>query len=209
MDEIQEKIEYMLEKNPHKIAELIKSVYRRDPEIVERMLDYPEDADHISNRRKYDELIENIRWADGNGRGAKWSFEDIKKNSNVNFSNVDYTEYDFAYLVNMLYAKCCKYISDPSVYLKIARCLLEDKDEETKLYQGVYASRQRYNQRGEQDYYGGYNEEDRRHRRYRSEYTNDYDNRRYDRTRNHNDPFEDRRRYRNMTENNGDFFRQT
>lgn len=200
MDEIQEKIEYIMEKNPHKLAELVKSVYRRDPEIVERMLDYPDDAEHISNRRKYDELVEQIRWEDGNGRGAKWSFEDIKKNSRINFSNVDYTEYDYAYLVNMLYAKCCKYISDPSVYLKLAKCLLEDKDEETRIYRGAYYNPQRYQQNDNQAYYD-YQEENRRGRRsYRDEmnnYNNHYDN-----------PFEDRRRYRNTRDNNGDFFKQ-
>ena len=128
MDRINEKIEYLMEKHPEKVMELAKHIYRKDPDIVERMLDYPEDADHITNRRKYDELIERIRWEDGNGRGAKWSFEDIKKNSRIDFSNVDYTEFDYAYLVNMLYAKCCKYITDPSIYLKFAKCLLEDKD---------------------------------------------------------------------------------
>ncbi len=202
MDRINEKIEYLMEKHPEKVMELAKHIYRKDPDIVERMLDYPEDADHITNRRKYDELIERIRWEDGNGRGAKWSFEDIKKNSRIDFSNVDYTEFDYAYLVNMLYAKCCKYITDPSIYLKFAKCLLEDKDEETRIYQGAYTKNKKYKQRGEQDYYDhDYPEEDRRYRRYRSEYNNDYENRRYD------DPFEDRRRYDNP-QNNGDFFRQ-
>lgn len=207
MDEITEKIEYMLEKKPHKIAELVKSVYRRDPEIVERMLDYPEDADHIANRRKYDELIEKIRWEDGNGKGAKWSFEDIKKNSRIDFANVDYTEYDFAYLVNMLYAKCSKYITDPSVYLKLAKCLLEDRDEETKIYRGAYYNSKKNQQHSIQDYYNDYDnnhyEENRRGvRRYRNEHMDEYDNHRY------NEPFEDRKRYRSMIDNNGDFFRQ-
>ena len=103
----------MIEKKPDKVAEIIEKVYKHNPDIIEEMLDYPDDADHIPNRKKYEELINKVKWADGNGRGAKWSFEDIKRNSKVNFDAVDYTEYDFAYLVNMLYAKCCKYITDP------------------------------------------------------------------------------------------------
>lgn len=198
MDRITEKIEYLIEKNPEKVMELAKHMYRQDPEIIERMLDYPEDADHITNRRKYDELVDRIRWVDNSGRGAKWSFEDIKKNSRIDFSNVDYTEFDYAYLVNMLYAKCCKYISDPSVYLKFAKCLLEDRDEETKIYRGVYHNKHKFSKRGEQNHYDDYpesnryDEEDRRHGRYRSERMGDY---------------EDRRRYDNP-QYNGDFFKQ-
>lgn len=195
MDRITEKIEYLMEKYPEKVLELTKHLYRQDPEIVERMLDYPEDADHITNRRKYDELVERIKWVDGNGRGAKWSFEDIKKNSRIDFSSVDFTEFDYAYLVNMLYAKCSKYITDPSIYLKFAKCLLEDRDEETKIYRGVYNNNYKYSNDSVQNRYEPpYRvEEDRsRHGRYRSEHMNDY---------------EDRRRYDNP-QYNGDFFRQ-
>lgn len=199
MDEITEKIEYMLYKKPDKVAELVKKMYHQDPEIVERMLDYPEDAEHITNRRKYDELVEKIRWDDdNNGRGAKWSFEDIKKNSRIDFFNTDYTEFDYAYLVNALYAKCCKYIKDPSIYLKLAKCLLEDKDEETKIYRGHEYKSSRNKQYGEQSRYRDYNnlnnyyEEDRRGRRTRSERMPDYDT--------------DRRHYDEHY--NNDFFRQ-
>lgn len=195
MDRIKEKIEYLIEKNPEKVMELAKHMYKQDPEIVERMLDYPEDAEHITNRRKYDELVERIRWYDNNnGRGAKWNFEDIKKNSRIDFSNVDYTEYDYAYLVNMLYAKCCRYITDPSIYLKIAKCLLEDRDEETRIYHGAYSRPKKYYQQGEQDYYEPmrHYEEDRRHRTYRGERM---------------DGYEERRRYDNP-QYSGDFFKQ-
>lgn len=196
MDRITEKIEYLIEKYPEKVIDFAKHMYRNNPEQVEQMLDYPNDAEHISSKRKYDELVERIRWEDGNGRGAKWSFDDIKKNSRIDFNNVDYTEYDYAYLVNMLYAKCCKYISDPSIYLKLAKCLLEDRDEETKIYRGAYYNQKR-NERGEQALYNDhieprrYDEEDRRHRSYRNE--------RMD--------YEDRRHYDNP-QSNGDFFRQ-
>ncbi len=198
MDElIRNKIEYMIEKKPDKITELVKHWYKQDPEAVDRMLDYPEDAEHITNRKKYDELAEKIKWADANGRGAKWSFEDIKRHSKINFDNVDFTEYDYAYLVNMLYAKCSKYgITDANVYLKMARCLLEDKDGEIKTFQGHYAKNKQHKQYGAQSYYNEYDrydEEDRRGRRrhYRnsmSEYNGDrFDN--YDE--------ESRRHYRN------------
>lgn len=195
MEEFTEKIEYLMEKHPEKVMELAKHMYKQDPEIVERMLDYPEDAEHITNRRKYDELVDRIRWYDNNnGRGAKWSFEDIKKNSRIDFSNTDYTEFDYAYLVNMLYAKCCKYITDPSVYLKLAKCLLEDNDEETKIYRGRYNADKKHKQYTIQD-------------RYQEPYEYE-DNRRY--TRHHGermDEYEDRKHY-DYPKNNGDFFKQ-
>lgn len=194
-EELIEKFEYMVEKHPDKVVEFAKKMYRQNPEEIEKMLHQAKtDGGHIANRRKYDDLIEKLKWSNGNGRGAKWSFEDIKKNSRINFNNVDYTEYDYAYLVNMLYAKCCKEYTDPSMFLKLAKCLLEDTDEETKLYHGAYAKKHSYSKHGEQAYYEDYPYEDRR-RRYRSEYDT-YDADDY--------PEEDRRgvrRYRNEYEN--------
>lgn len=210
MDEITEKIEYMMEKCPEKVIEFAKHMYRHDPQAVERMLETFEEDGHITNKRKYDELMEKVKWSNGNGRGERWKFEEIKKMSKIDFSNVDYTEFDYAYLVNMLYAKCCKEFSDMSLFIKIAKCLLEDKDEETKVYKGAYSNKKKYQQRGYQNYYNDYRndyrnfddyeEEDRRRRRYRNE-QEDYENRQY----NEND-YENRRHYNYQNKNS--FFRQ-
>lgn len=195
--ELKEKIKYIAKKDPEKIVEFAEHMLKHDPKAVERMLDYPKDAGHITHRSKYDELIEKIKWAEGGKRGAKWTIEDIKRYADVDFENADFTIYDFAYLVNMLYAKCCKYFKDASTYLKLAKCLIEDDDEETKLYRGAYQNKKHYKQHGEQSYYGydeydRYDEEDRRGRRrkYRNA-MNEYDDDRFD-----NYDEEDRRRYR-------------
>lgn len=210
---IEEKIEYLMEKCPEKVMEFAKQMYKQDPEIVERMLETFEEDGHLTNKRKYDELIQRVKWSNGNGKGERWGFEDIKKASKIDFSNVEYTEYDYAYLVNMLYAKCCKEFSDMSFYIKLAKCLLEDKDEETKVYHGAYANKHKYKERGMQDYYNDYsgyndyNEEDRRRRRYRSErnngqYSDEYENRYY----NEENRYRNRRSYN--AEDRGGFFRQ-
>lgn len=186
-----------MDKKQGKIIEFIKHMYKYDPDAVEKMLDYSKmEEGHLTNRRKYDESVEKLKWANGNGRGAKWNFEDIKKNSKIDFSHVDFTEYDYAYLVNMLYAKCCKDFTDPSFYLKLAKCLLEDKDEETKIYHGHYA-KNKTSKHGTQAYY---DEEDRRRRRMYADYDEhdgyDEENR--------------RRRYRNENPiHNGDRFDRT
>lgn len=196
------KIEYMIEKRPDKVAEMIEKVYKHNPDIIEEMLEYPDDAEHIPSRKKYEELINKVKWADGNGRGAKWSFEDIKRNSKINFDSVDYTEYDYAYLVNMLYAKCNKYINDPSLYLKLAKCLLEDNDEETKMYRGAEYHKKQQHHRGTQnryeDYYDTdeYDEEARRGRRRR--YRNESDEEPRMDTRYRNDRYDSRYRDTNM-----------
>ncbi len=211
MDELTEKIEYMIEKSPEKVIEFAKHMYRHDPQAVERMLETFEDDGHIINKRKYDELIEKVKWSNGNGRGERWKFDEIKKMSKIDFTNVDYTEFDFAYLVNMLYAKCCKEFSDMSLFIKLAKCLLEDKDEETKVYQGAYTHKKKHKKQGPQYYYddyrndyqnyNDYDEENRRgRRRYRSE-KDDYENREYD-------DFENRRYYNNSNQDKGSFFRQ-
>lgn len=189
MTDYRNKIEYMIEKKPDKIIEMFEKVVKYNPEIIEEMLEYPDDAEHIPNRKKYEELISRAKWADGNGRGAKWDFDTIKRNAKVNFDNVDFTEYDFAYLVNMLYAKCCKYITDPAIYLKFAKSLLEDDDDETKIYRGVEHRKHKTNKRGIQSHYDDYeiddyNEEARRGRRrhYRNEMENErrFDHYNYD-----------------------------
>jgi hypothetical protein len=182
------KIEYMIEKRPDKVAEMIEKVYKHNPDIIEEMLEYPEGAEHIPSRKKYEELINKVKWSDGSGRGAKWSFEDIKRNTKINFDNVDYTEYDYAYLVNMLYAKCCKHITDASIFLKLAKCLLEDSDEETKMYRGAEYHKHKNSKHGIQSRYDDYDIDDydeearRRRRRYRNESENyrNEDYRRYD-----------------------------
>lgn len=205
MNDYRNKIEYMIEKRPDKVAEMIEKVYKHNPDIIEEMLEYPEDAEHIPSRKKYEELINKVKWADGNGRGAKWSFEDIKRNSKINFDNVDYTEYDYAYLVNMLYAKCNKYITDPSLYLKLAKCLLEDNDEETKMYRGAEYHKRQQPRRGTQSRYDDYNIDDydeemrRGRRRYRNESD---DNTRMDSRYRNDDRFDSRYRDTNVGFNN-------
>lgn len=188
MHEYRNKIEYMISKNPHKIAEMLEMVYKHNPDIIEEMLEY-DDMEHITNKRDYDEHVGKLKWANKNGNGERWKMEDLKKYSKIDFSNVEFTEFDFAYLVNVLYSKCCKYITDMGMFIKIAQCLLEDEDEETKVYKGTHSKKQKQNRHNPQAYYNEYrneyDEESRRGvRRYRNErmddYENRYDNREYD-----------------------------
>lgn len=190
-EEIKEKIEYLIHKQPEKIIEFAKKVYRQNPDIIEDMLDEHGKSEHISSEHKYKELTDRLKWSNQQGKGERWKPEDIKRISKINFENEDFTEWDFAYLVNMLYAKCCKEITDITFYVKLAKCLLTDTDEETKMYHGAFSKHKQKHQ-GMQSRYDDYDEESRRYRRYRNEdYRNDYESR-YEDYRN-----EDYRRYRN------------
>ena len=188
-----------MHKHPEKIVEFAKKVYKHNPEAIEEMLEHYEQFGHISNERKYKELVERLKWKNGQGRGERWKVEDIKKYARMNFDNEDFTEFDFAYLVNMLYSKCSKEFTDMSFYIKLAKCFLEDDDEETKMYRGAEShngrKHQRHNTQARYEDYNDYDEESRRRRRYRSE--SDYRNEdyRYEDYRN-----EDYRRYRNESE---------
>lgn len=203
-EEIREKIEYMMHKKPDKLIEFVKKVYKHNPEIIEEMLESYEEFGHVTNEHKYKELTERLKWKNGQGKGERWKAEDIKRASRLNFENEDFTEFDFAYLVNMLYAKCCKEFTDMSFYIKLAKCFLEDDDEETKMYRGAEHHGRKHSQHGTQARYEDYDEESRRRRRYRSEnedYRNeDYRNEESRRYRNEDYRNEDYRRYRNEYE---------
>jgi hypothetical protein len=83
---------------------------------------------HIFDEELYEEATELFAWVDNKGTGAKWSVEDIVKLSNISFGDKEYTKYDYAYIMNMLYSDYCNVFAEPSYYLKMAKNYLEDPD---------------------------------------------------------------------------------
>ena len=83
---------------------------------------------HIVDKNMYDEAVSLFDWVDDRGNGAKWSVEDIKKVSGIDFSTKEYTALDFAYAMNMFYSDFCNVFTDTSYYLKMAKNYLEDPD---------------------------------------------------------------------------------
>lgn len=201
-EKINEKIKYMMEKKPEKLLEFVKKVYQHNPEVIEEMLENYEEFGHVTSEHKYKELTQRLKWKNGQGKGERWKSDDIKRFSRINFENEDFTEFDFAYLVNMLYSKCCKEFTDLSFYVKLAKCFLEDDDEETKMYRGAEHHQKKSPHYGPQSRYEDYDEEARRRRHYRNEA--DY---RYDDYRNEDYKYEDARRYRNEDYRNEDYRR--
>jgi len=209
-EELKEKIKYLTKKDPEKMVEFVEHMYKHDPKAVERIIHGHTGKEmHISSKPQYEEMVQKLKWANDQGKGARWGFEDIKQRARINFENTEYTEFDFAYLVNMLYAICCKEMTDMSYFIKFAKCLLEyTKDEDLKLYKGAFMKQQKHKLKGAQAYYNEYDEYDEydeqdrydeenrrgRKRRYRTRYEDEnmIDDE-YDSYGGH----ENRRRYRN------------
>jgi hypothetical protein len=76
----------------------------------------------------YNDATELFEWADDKGTGAKWSVEDIKNVSGIDFNSKDYTLLDFAYTMNMLYSDNCNVFIEPTYYIKMSKNYLEDND---------------------------------------------------------------------------------
>ena len=83
---------------------------------------------HIVDLSTYNDAVALFDWVDDKGSGAKWSVEDIKSVSGIDFEKKDYTLLDFAYVMNMLYSDNCNIFTDASYYIKMSRNYLEDAD---------------------------------------------------------------------------------
>lgn len=196
--ELMNEFEQMLRENPDKVVEYTEHLYKHNPEAIRKMLMTYEDNGHIRDKKTYEELVDCLEWSNKQGYGEKWSLDKIKKNAGVNFDETDFSEYDFAYLVNFLYAKCCKYTQDASTFLKIAKGLLEDKHKQMKLNKGSYQQKHNYKGRGIQGYYDLFFEAENRRGRNENYDYEDYENESYDK-RNYD---EDNRRGRYRSEDN-------
>lgn len=93
---------------------------------------------HIVTEDLYNEAISYLKWSNDKGTGAKWSVDEILKLADIDFSNKDYYEYDYAYVMNMLYSDYCGVFTDASYYLKMAKMYLEDPDYMGKADERAY-----------------------------------------------------------------------
>lgn len=83
---------------------------------------------HIFDVEMYNEAVSLLEWVDNRGQGAKWAVEDIVKLANINFDEKEYTKYDYAYIMNVLWSDYCNIFMEATYYLKMAKNYLEDPD---------------------------------------------------------------------------------
>lgn len=120
-------------KYPNISEDLIMMIFDKMEDIAYQILEEyeieKEYGCHIGTEEFYDKAVSLLKWVDDKGSGPRWSVNEIIKSSNIDFGRKDYYEYDYAYVVNMLYSDNCN-VSEltNSAYLKMAKNYLEDPD---------------------------------------------------------------------------------
>lgn len=115
-------------KNPNYDTILVTEWREQMPEEFTRKMLMKKYGCHIVDLSTYNDAVALFDWVDDKGNGAKWSVEDIKSVSGIEFDKKDYTLLDFAYVMNMLYSDNCNIFTDASYYIKMSRNYLEDAD---------------------------------------------------------------------------------
>ena len=206
MEDLRNKIEYLAHKKPDKLAEVVKEMYHKAPQEVEYMLEQFSGGEHLTNREDYEKCVKKLKWIDDKGTGHKWELDDIirlaEKTEHIDFDKAEYTEFEFAYVVNKLYAIFCKRYSDISYFLRMAKDVFDYSNVSEEQHYGDFfkpmkKEKSKHNDYRNEDYryenenrrtryeYENYDpryeDEENRRRRYRSEsdeYENNYDRRR-------------------------------
>lgn len=120
----EEKLAYLKEIYPSVLEDMVNIYIENMPEqALETLEEYEhkqENCNHILHRSDYDRYAEQIKG------GPHWKLEDIEKASGICFAHKKYTRYDYAYLVNYLYALFKHFMTDPRDYIRITTALLEN-----------------------------------------------------------------------------------
>lgn len=114
--------------NPNLDKEMIGTFIEEMPEEAIMLFDRMMYGCHIVDEEMYNKAVDLLRWVNDKGKGAKWSVEDIKSVSGIDFDSKDYYELDYAYVMNMLWSDYCNVFTDTGYYVKMAQNYLEDAD---------------------------------------------------------------------------------
>ena len=124
--------------NPHINRELVMELRESMPEQFAKKMYEKKYGCHIFDVEMYEEAITYLKWADKQHTGAKWDVDTIIRLSGIDFSQVDFYEFDYAYVVNMLYAKYCTAGLDTSSYIKMAKSYLTFDEFDNKPDEKAY-----------------------------------------------------------------------
>lgn len=112
------------------IDEMFKVFKEKMPEQFCELMHIIKYGCHIHDEELYNKAVALLVWVDDKGKGARWTKNDIiKLATNIDFNAKKYTEYDFAFSMNKLYALYCNAITEPSYYLKMTKDYLEDPNK--------------------------------------------------------------------------------
>ena len=114
------KIYKMAAEHPEKIERIVEAIADHYGEEVYNFFDC-----HIKDEMQYQKYAARLKNFDKT-TGGHWSLATIEQKNKINFADKHYTIYDFAYGVNMLYAKYCDVMNVDNIFAK-AQHYLEDE----------------------------------------------------------------------------------
>lgn len=135
MESLQENLKYLVEHEPEKFLKLDKYIDLADTTSLEEYICTLRHGAHIRTVEMYNKAINTLENKTGEPV-PKWDYNGIKNKVNIDFSETDYTCFDFAYWMNMKYSDYGEITQDFSTYVKYTLADLEDED-----YQGDASER--------------------------------------------------------------------
>lgn len=123
------KFAHILKTNPDSLFEILEEMEERFGNLEEFF------TCHIDNIETYNKFISVIKNFDGT-TGGHWTVEEIKANTKIDFEKVDFTCYDYAYIVNMKYSDDGHRFRSVEDLFESAKDYLEDID-----YWGIASER--------------------------------------------------------------------
>ena len=198
LDKADRLLKRKLEKDPNYTKKLLEKIKKENPEQFARTMMEDVYGRHIGDDEMYNEAVRNLHWTNRKGSGAKWDKDDLIRRANIDFNEEGYTPYDYAYMVNALYADYGDISEKPEYYMQMTKDHLRndsfpERGNERAYYDAQMRERRnRYgydNRRGYSNRYDGYGMYD----NYGTYNRYDYDNRRYDERNTYKDRDNDRK----------------
>ena len=110
----------LLEENPHYNDELVMELAENMPDEYAKKIQYDYWGCHIYSEECYEEEIRKLKIT------PKWTADDLKKVSNIDFEAKEYYLWDFLFLMNFFYAINKHVFTDTSYYIGLVKSLLEN-----------------------------------------------------------------------------------
>lgn len=120
------KYKELKDENPNIDNELIMTFIEQMPAEAIIVFDFMLYGYHIVSKEMYEKAVQYFVNPDGS-KGAKWSIDEVKNKTNIDFDSKDYTLLDFAYTLNMKYSDIGD-ITSTEMLLKYSKRYLEDAD---------------------------------------------------------------------------------
>lgn len=115
-------IERILKHNPDRMFDIIEEMHEQYGDAIKQFF-----TCHIENLETYNKYVNLLRNFDGT-IGGHWNVEQIKQAAKIDWDKVEYTCYDYAYIVNMKYSDDGHRFKSVDDIFVSAKDFLEDND---------------------------------------------------------------------------------